>query len=322
MSGWGKCEGCGSKWERLHSGCWLCTKCCKCYPPQGEMKRYDPYTDPDGGFASMSERETGSFVRHSDHEAEVAAEKATRVKYQSIVYDACRVVDAAFGNNITKGEGVTVDVLVQNIEAMRVALLASLEPNVDAVKRLIEVQGQYAELVKAARALLEHVDEGGMCNGQCDEANALRAALAAPAAGREDDRNPEFIIGETVEYQPSWGVNRWYRGKVGSEPRSLGDTIVVQLYDMEPDYARHIHPGTERTTIAAAAVSHIRKRRRAHQPAAQELPSVSSAAVDIRDAVIAWLNRNLDNINYDLPVAGETLLTIIAAKLRDLGVGR
>jgi hypothetical protein len=61
-------------------------------------------------------------------------------------------------------------------------------------------------------------------------------------------------IGTRVLYAPSLG-GKAYAGVVASEPRIVGGCEVVRLEEMEPAYGKET--GTQRKTVAAAAVTHL-----------------------------------------------------------------
>lgn len=105
--------------------------------------------------------------------------------------------------------------------------------------------------------------EGGDYVGQApNEAIATRivTAVNAAASTRTPDA-PSFKPGDAVEYRPSFGIDRWFAATVAGEPRKLGDSCVVRLRDLDPEYARIHHPGTGRTSVAAAECSNVRRRR-------------------------------------------------------------
>ncbi len=88
-----------------------------------------------------------------------------------------------------------------------------------------------------------------------------------------------------VEYQPSPLQGRWYKAIAAGAPHMCGSTPVVRLRDVEPAYSRDHHPGHNRTTVAAAALSHVR--------IPPDCPS-SSAAMCREDA-IRLAGRYLDD---------------------------
>lgn len=63
----------------------------------------------------------------------------------------------------------------------------------------------------------------------------------------------ECIQGVKVWYYPGYGRSVRFAGVVDEEPRSIGDTPVTRLRDMEPAYGKW-RGSPERSSVPAAAL--------------------------------------------------------------------
>jgi hypothetical protein len=92
--------------------------------------------------------------------------------------------------------------------------------------------------------------------------HAQSAASEPYAEYAEDVLKALLFDGVPVEYQPSELQGRWYKAIAAEAPRMLGGTTpVIRLRDIDPAYSRDHHPGQNRTTVAAAALSRVRIQR-------------------------------------------------------------
>lgn len=57
-----------------------------------------------------------SFLNHAGDVHAAANEKQTRIKYQNIVYELCNLVDRLSGKQVTRGEGATIDNVLERLE--------------------------------------------------------------------------------------------------------------------------------------------------------------------------------------------------------------
>lgn len=77
--------------------------------------------------------------------------------------------------------------------------------------------------------------------------------------------------GQPVWYYPNMDSRRAFAAIIMSEPRKLGEDVVVRLEGLGPEYGEHCHGGKERTTVAAAYRLALRPRPPDHEALRQLL---------------------------------------------------
>lgn len=72
----------------------------------------------------------------TDLKEKLAAEKQSRIKYQDIVYGVCNAIDRATGRHTTKGNGLTVDKVLEAVSELTTALMVADHQHEEDVKAL------------------------------------------------------------------------------------------------------------------------------------------------------------------------------------------
>ena len=115
------------------------------------------------------------------------AEKKTRIKYQSIVYDVCNLIDAALGLDVSRGEGTVIDEVVGRVREL---ISGKQQPDADAVLRELKadaerVFGEKCYLVRWSDIRSVIKGEHGNTFLEASSIANLRNDLTARLAARE-----------------------------------------------------------------------------------------------------------------------------------------